>query len=612
MRISGPGSQHDAGMKYLVITAKHHDGFCMFKTSTTKYNIVDATPWHQDPLAPLSAACKRHGVRFCCYYSIMDWHSPYQTAAKPDQKNPDYNPTRFSNAEQKEDYRKYMKAELTDLITQYHPGVIWFDGGWINNGWSEQDGRDLVGYLHQLDPQLIVNDRANGSGDFGTPEQSIPAAGLNRDWETCMTINGNWGFSANDQGFKATSELLRNLIDIASKGGNYLLNVGPTAEGIIPQPEVERLKEIGDWLKTNGDALYGTTASPFKKQLAWGRATQKPGKLFLTVFEWPKNGSLLVPVNGKVSKAYLLARPGEALRVDSDPNGLRVMLPAERPDPIASVVALEIEGPKVASFLGPDADGSIRLMATDAKISGSHLALEGSAPGNLGYWIDASDYAAWMFRVAKAGDYTPELSYSASPGYGGSQIELAAGDQKATATLAETAGWADYRPLTLSALHLKAGDVTLTLKATKKPGGAVMNSALDRVETGEVTRLRNARRTSRNRQRPSGEQSRVTCHSDGPRGAAGLAKDLAGIYGRPDPSLRSEAVIFCRVGRVERAPPRFSTQLVGLAASTHPTPCIESERITGSQDDRVSSSSQERHVPGCSRRRAVVPKRSLS
>ena len=248
-----------------------------------------------------------------------------------------------------------MKAQLKDLITQYHPGVIWFDGGWI--GWTSEDGKDLVGYLHKLDPQLIVNDRANGSGDFGTPEQNIPASGLNRDWETCMTINGNWGFSANDHRFKSTSELLHNLMDIASKGGNYLLNVGPTAEGIIPEPEVERLKEMGDWLKTNGETLYGTTAGPFQQQLAWGRATQKPGNLFLTVFDWPKDGSLWVPLNGTVTKAYLVSRPGKVLKVESDPKGIRVTVPKEKPDPIASVVALEIERAKVTSLLDPAGDG---------------------------------------------------------------------------------------------------------------------------------------------------------------------------------------------------------------------------------------------------------------
>jgi alpha-L-fucosidase len=259
---------HDAGMKYLVITAKHHDGFCMFKTSTTKYNVVDATPWRQDPLAALSKACKAHGIRFCCYYSIMDWHTPLQTAARPGDKNPEYNPTKFANAQQKADYKTYMKAQLKDLITQYHPGAIWFDGGWIN--WSAADGKDLVGYLRQLDPQLIVNDRANSDGDYGTPEQEIPANGRDRDWETCMTINGSWGFSANDHGFKSTAELLHNLMDIASKGGNYLLNVGPTDQGVIPAEEVQRLKQMGAWLNTNGAALYDTTASPFKKQKASG------------------------------------------------------------------------------------------------------------------------------------------------------------------------------------------------------------------------------------------------------------------------------------------------------------------------------------------------------
>jgi len=369
---------HDAGMKYLVITSKHHDGFCMFKTATTPYNVVDATPWHQDPLAKLSAACKRQGVKFCCYYSIMDWHTPLQTAAKADPKSPVYNPTRFSTPQQKADYVAYMKAQLKDLITQYHPGVIWFDGGWI--GWNGEDGKDVVAYLHKLDPQLIINDRANGAGDYGTPEQTIPTSGQSRDWETCMTINDNWGYSAHDHNFKPASLLLHNLMDIASKGGNYLLNVGPTDEGLIPQPEVDRLKEMGDWLKINGEALYGTTAGPFKRPPAWGRATQKPGKLYLTVFDWPKDGSLSVAVSGRVTKAYLLSRPDEALQVQSDAGGLRVAVPRKKPDPIANVVVLEMTEVKATSHLGPAADGSIRLTASDAEIKGSHLMVDPSLP----------------------------------------------------------------------------------------------------------------------------------------------------------------------------------------------------------------------------------------
>jgi alpha-L-fucosidase len=332
-----------AGQKYLVITAKHHDGFCMFKTDTTKYNIVDASPWHQDPLAMLSAACAKHHVRFCCYYSIMDWHSPDQIAAKPDADHPTYNPTSFPTPEHKAAYISYMKAQLKDLITQYHPGLIWFDGGWMK-GWTKADGADLLTYLYTLDPQLIVNDRTNGGGDYGTPEQKIPANGNGKDWETCMTINGSWGVRTKDTHFKSTELLLHNLIDIASKGGNYLLNVGPTAEGEIPQPEIDRLTEMGTWLKTNGQAIYGTHASIFSTQFPWGRCTVKDNTLYLSVFDWPKDGKLTIPLTTMILKAYLLTDPAKGLITSTENGSLTITLPPKAPDPIASVIAIECDG----------------------------------------------------------------------------------------------------------------------------------------------------------------------------------------------------------------------------------------------------------------------------
>jgi alpha-L-fucosidase len=330
-----------AGQKYLVITAKHHDGFCMFKTATTKYNVVDATPWHTDPLAALSAACAKHDVRFCCYYSIMDWHSPDQVPAKPDDVHPTYNPTGFKSPESKAAYITYMKTQLKELITNYHPGLIWFDGDWMK-GWTKADGADLVDYLYKLDPKLIINDRVHGGGgDYGTPEQKIPANGLASDWETCMTINGHWGFASTDDQFKSKETLLHNLIDIASKGGNYLLNVGPTPEGEIPQPEIDALKEMGDWLKINGDAIYGTKASPFKDQLSFGRATRKGNLLYLSVFDWPKDGKITVPLKTAVTKAYLLTDKTKSLAVVADDAGVTISVPDAAPDPVASVVVLE-------------------------------------------------------------------------------------------------------------------------------------------------------------------------------------------------------------------------------------------------------------------------------
>ncbi len=340
----------EAGMKYLVITSKHHDGFCMFNTKATSYNVVKATPWHKDPLLALSRACHRYGVRFCVYYSIMDWHSPDQLAANPDAENPTYNPTSFVPGK-KEAYIAYMKAELKELIDQYHPALIWFDGEWMN-GWTDQDGRNLYGYLRSLDPKLIINNRIKGAGDYETPEQQIPPNGLpGHDWETCMTINGSWGYNAEDHNWKSADTLLHNLIDIASKGGNYLLNVGPDATGVIPQPEVQRLKEMGAWLKINGQAIYGTMASPFTEQLPWGRCTRETTTegttLNLLVFDWPKDGKLFVPkLKNPIADAYLLTVSGEhkQLKTVNSNDGVIIFVPPVAPDKIASVIVLKIKG----------------------------------------------------------------------------------------------------------------------------------------------------------------------------------------------------------------------------------------------------------------------------
>jgi alpha-L-fucosidase len=341
-----------AGMKYLVITSKHHDGFCMFNTKATSYNVVDDTPWHKDPLKALSKACRKYGVKFCVYYSIMDWHSPDQKAADPDPEHPTYNPTSFVPGK-KEAYIQYMKTELKELITQYHPALIWFDGQWMN-GWTDRDGRELYHYLRSLDPKLIINNRVKGAGDYETPEQHIPPNGLpGHDWETCMTINNDWGYDANDHDFKSVKVLLHNLIDIASKGGNYLLNVGPTAGGVIPQPEVERLEGMGQWLKVNGRAIYGTAASPFTKQLPWGRCTQKATAkgttLYLHVWDWPQDGKLLVPgLKNKIARAYLLKSNfigwHNHLRAVNEADGVMITVPSKAPDKISSTIVLKIKG----------------------------------------------------------------------------------------------------------------------------------------------------------------------------------------------------------------------------------------------------------------------------
>jgi alpha-L-fucosidase len=349
----------DAGMKYIVITSKHHDGFAMFDSAVSPYDIVDATPYKRDIMKALSSEAKRQGLRFGIYYSILDWHHPSQMLNKPG-KDPtagDY--SNEMRPGRKDGYLQYMRAQLAEIVTQYDPDVLWFDGEWTP-WWTEADGKDLYAYMRELKPSIIVNNRVGKgrkgmegmnkddqeyAGDFGTPEQQIPATGLKGvDWETCMTMNDTWGFKSYDTNWKSAQTLVRNLIDSASKGGNYLLNVGPTAEGDIPASSVERLADVGRWMKVNGQAIYGTTAGPFATQPSWGRATSKSGRLYLHVFDWPTSGTLDVPAFGhSVKTARLLASPGTPLTVKpSAGGGVTIAVPASAPDKIASVIELEL------------------------------------------------------------------------------------------------------------------------------------------------------------------------------------------------------------------------------------------------------------------------------
>ena len=286
----------DAGMKYIVITSKHHDGFAMYHSKVNKYNIVDATPFDRDPLRELEQACKKQGIRLGFYYSqAQDWHHPGGTYRGYEENKPHWDADmKRVPFEQYVDEKAYPQVE--EILKNYDIDILWWDTPY---GMTEPTAEKLHSLL-ALKPAIVANNRLyrEWKGDFSTPEQHIPPTGLDYDWEVCMTMNTSWGYKWYDENWKSTETLVQYLTDIASKGGNFLLNVGPTAEGEIPQPSIERLKAIGQWMKVNSESIYGTTASPFFK-LTWGRCTTKEHKdgtsLFLHVFDWPKDGQLAVP-----------------------------------------------------------------------------------------------------------------------------------------------------------------------------------------------------------------------------------------------------------------------------------------------------------------------------
>ena len=345
-----------AGMKYIVITSKHHDGFALFDSKVSDFDVM-ATPFKRDIMKELSEACHKHGLKMCWYHSIMDWHHPDYLPRRDWEKDRSAEGADFNR------FIEYLHGQVTELLTKYGDiGVMWFDGEWEST-WSHAYGKPLYELCRKLQPNVIVNNRvdvgrsgmagmtAEGEfcGDFGTPEQEIPATGMpDVDWETCMTMNDHWGYNSHDHDWKSSEDLIRKLIDIASKGGNFLLNIGPTAEGEFPPESLQRLRDIGTWMDVNGEAIYGTSASPFKN-LEWGRCTMKKdgggATLYLHVFEWPKDGMLTVPGlgNGGLS-AQLLASPTTALTVTRHDSDLQITVPAAAPDAIATVIALKIDG----------------------------------------------------------------------------------------------------------------------------------------------------------------------------------------------------------------------------------------------------------------------------
>jgi len=403
-----------AGVRYICITSKHHDGFCLWPTALNDNWNVSVTPHGKDLLAPLADACREEGIKFCLYHSVLDWHHPDWPS------RPAINDS-ASGTPDKERFKKdYLFPQLKELLSNYGEiGMLWLDGTW-DEAWTSADGRELEAYIRTLQPSLVLNNRSGyippqpeydfhigntysyiSAGDYISPEGEVPPTGLpGLDWETCQTMQlpNNWGYNRL-VGFRSFGDLLRQLVDVSSKGGNLLLNVGPDAGGEILPQAAACLEKFATWMAVNADSIHGTSASPFERLPFDGRCTQKPGVLYLHVFSWPKDGRLVVPVRNTVKRAYLLAEPREnGLDVETSDQGVVLTLPKRAPDPLVSVVVVEIEGEPEVVPPPPNLAGGKPVEVSSAWPGRPHLTGENITDGDPGSMWAAEETArtAWV------------------------------------------------------------------------------------------------------------------------------------------------------------------------------------------------------------------------
>jgi len=474
----------DAGARYIVITSKHHDGFSIYRSKVSDYD-MEITPYPGDPLKALADAARRKQMRLGFYHSIMDWHHPDYRPRRAWEYPKDYKEGGDNNR-----YVDFMKEQLRELLTGYGDvAMIWFDGEWEHTLAELKRDDEIYDFIRQIQPNTLINDRLyerkpGNKADFGTPEQFVPATGLRSPdgkpilWEACVTINNDsWGYNKYETEFKTERDLIRMLIEVVSKGGNLLLNVGPKPDGTIQDEFVTRLRAIGRWMRTNGESIYDTTASPFERMSYFGRATVKGSKLYLHVFDWPADGKLRVAgLKNLVHKARLLADPARPVSTSRDGEDVIVTLSGEAPDETASVVELTLDGaPDVTPFVNrPDGKGQFRLGAESCEIE-TDFGQRAKKENALGHvfvtrWNRPKDVPVWTIEAPRAGRYRVELSY-AKPGAQASAVAVEIGAAMLEGEVKGTGGDWVFRQAPLGDVDLKPGRTVVKAK-TRQDGGA--------------------------------------------------------------------------------------------------------------------------------------------
>ena len=470
----------DAGMRYIVPITKHHEGFCLFDSKHTDFKITN-TPARRDWIRELSDASRARGLKVGFYYSqAIDWHHPGGGWAGD--ASAGWDPAHQGDPDHYVD--SLVIPQLKELLSDYgEVSILWFDIP-TSPVMTPNRAQRIAETVRRLRPDIIMNNRLGRGirGDIQTPEQTIPPAGLpGQDWESCQTINHSWEYTHYDRDWKTPTVLVRELIDTVSKGGNYLLNIGPKPDGTVPQSNIDILRAIGGWMQVHSASIYGTTASPFLRELPWGRCTQKNlgngvTRLYLHIFRWPFDAILRVPaLDNEVLAVALLSQPGVGpLAYSRDAHGdLLVSLPIAEPNDYATVVTLDITGaPK--SIIQPvvaDAGGILSLPASLALIEKAPAIADISGFGDqaktlvynsttqtLDSWMNLEDRAFWPIAVGRPGTYTVDVSYSCKDNEGGCSYTVSLGDRMISGTAASTPTWKDVRTDRIGTLQIDKTD----------------------------------------------------------------------------------------------------------------------------------------------------------
>ena len=450
------------GMKYIILTTKHHDGFAMYRSRVSPYNIYDWGTFHRDPLAELAAECRKAGMRLGVYYSHReDWDHPDGYG-----NNWDYD----RDAKQ---FTRYLeeksKPQVREILSNYGPiSVIWFDRGMD----TPEHTAEFVDLVRKLQPECLINGRVGNygqdlMGDYqNLGDNGMPPGGLDEYWESPQTLNGTWGFSQFDQEWKTPAFVIQRLVEITSKGGNYLLNIGPRGDGSVPEASVAVLHAVGAWMQHNGESIYGTSACPIEP--IWGGCTVKGNRIYLHVFHWPADGVLRVSrLTNQTLAAYPLGEPTRHLPMRHDHGVTLIDLPQSAHDENDTVFVLETAG-------APRAEPELITQTSDVPFDMDYMTAVTSGRAakrfnrdgkfHISKWTGPGDSASWRILVSQTGPYKVKVRYAARSGSQGLGYTVSVGDQKITATVTTTGEWFSYRTFELGTIRFdRVGEYTVTI-----------------------------------------------------------------------------------------------------------------------------------------------------